>query len=320
MRTYTISMYKVHDLDLITYMMSYEFNIAHAAYCALKAFAKHDLFIIKTPPRAPVTIQMDDIKHVYRKTMTLYEDRDPEVIELLDMIKNGYKNNFIKNILRQYLCIPLTPSFLRNPQDMDVFSEYFHIFREGKREAAAGLKKGRSKDRKAREKKEKDLDQSFIKELEKYAQQIGGDVTDPKVQLEFIRLNMNQKTEQLSAADEKTQQSSILNESAESSDFTETKISHEQDDGAKSDSHNKDDQWAADVTPNEESVSPTEPPKTEQSSASEKEKKEIETQKDHQILTNTDENASSITAENEQLITESEEDSLTEMFVTLLTK
>ena len=267
MRTYTISMYKVHDLDLITYMMSYEFNIAHAAYCALKAFAKHDLFIIKTPPRAPVTIQMDDIKHVYRKTMTLYEDRDPEVIELLDMIKNGYKNNFIKNILRQYLCIPLTPSFLRDPQDMDVFSEYFHIFRDGKREAAAGLKKGRSKDRKAREKKEKDLDQSFIKELEKYARQIGGDVTDPKVQLEFIRLNMNQETEQLATADEKTEQPSILNENTAPSDFTETEISCEQDNKIKSDSHNKFDQWATDITPNEESVSPTEPPKTEQSSA-----------------------------------------------------
>lgn len=260
-------MYKVHDLDLITYMMSYEFNIAHAAYCALKAFAKHDLFIIKTPPRAPVTIQMDDIKHVYRKTMTLYEDRDPEVIELLDMIKNGYKNNFIKNILRQYLCIPLTPSFLRDPQDMDVFSEYFHIFRDGKREAAAGLKKGRSKDRKAREKKEKDLDQSFIKELEKYARQIGGDVTDPKVQLEFIRLNMNQETEQLATADEKTEQPSILNENTAPSDFTETEISCEQDNKIKSDSHNKFDQWATDITPNEESVSPTEPPKTEQSSA-----------------------------------------------------
>ena len=267
MRTYTISMYKVHDLDLITYMMSYEFNITHAAYCALKAFAKHELFIIKTPPRVPVTIQMDDIKHVYRKTMILYEDRDPEVIALLDMIKNGYKNNFIKNILRQYLCIPLTPSFLKDPQDMDVFSEYFHIFREGKREAAAGLKKGRSKDRKTREKKEKDLDQSFIKELERYAQQVGGDVTDPKVQLEFVRLNMNQETAQPSAADEKTEQSPASNENTVSSDFTETEISHEQDDNSNPASHNKDNQWVADITPNEESVSPIEPPKTEQSSA-----------------------------------------------------
>lgn len=267
MRTYTISMYKVHDLDLITYMMSYEFNITHAAYCALKAFAKHELFIIKTPPRVPVTIQMDDIKHVYRKTMILYEDRDPEVIALLDMIKNGYKNNFIKNILRQYLCIPLTPSFLKDPQDMDIFSEYFHIFREGKREAAAGLKKGRSKDRKTREKKEKDLDQSFIKELERYAQQVGGDVTDPKVQLEFVRLNMSQETAQPSAADEKTEHSPASNENTVSSDFTETEISREQDDNSNPASHNKDNQWVADITPNEESVSPTEPPKTEQSSA-----------------------------------------------------
>lgn len=303
MRTYTISMYKVHDLDLITYMMSYEFNIAHAAYCALKAFAKHDLFIIKTPPRAPVTIQMDDIKHVYRKTMTLYEDRDSEVIELLDMIKNGYKNNFIKNILRQYLCIPLTPSFLRDPQDMDVFSEYFHIFRDGKREAAAGLKKGRSKDRKAREKKEKDLDQSFIKELEKYARQIGGDVTDPKVQLEFIRLNMNQETEQLATADEKTEQSSILNENTTPSDFTETEISYEQDNKIKSDSQNKFDQWAADITPNEESVSPTEPPKTEQSSALEENVKPEDAGMTEPAEENNDSN----------------EDELTQLFSSLLT-
>ena len=303
MRTYTISMYKVHDLDLITYMMSYEFNIAHAAYCALKAFAKHDLFIIKTPPRAPVSIQMDDIKHVYRKTMTLYEDRDPEVIELLDMIKNGYKNNFIKNILRQYLCIPLTPSFLKDPQDMDVFSEYFHIFREGKREAAAGLKKGRSKDRKTREKKEKDLDQSFIKELERYAQQVGGDVTDPKVQLEFVRLNMNQETAQPSAADEKTEQSPASNENTVSSDFTETEISHEQDDNSNPASHNKDNQWVADITPNEESVSPIEPPKTEQSSALEENVKSEDAGMTEPAEENNDSN----------------EDELTQLFSSLLT-
>ena len=303
MRTYTISMYKVHDLDLITYMMSYEFNIAHAAYCALKAFAKHDLFIIKTPPRAPVSIQMDDIKHVYRKTMTLYEDRDPEVIALLDMIKNGYKNNFIKNILRQYLCIPLTPSFLKDPQDMDVFSEYFHIFREGKREAAAGLKKGRSKDRKTREKKEKDLDQSFIKELERYAQQVGGDVTDPKVQLEFVRLNMNQETAQPSAADEKTEQSPASNENTVSSDFTETEISHEQDDNSNPASHNKDNQWVADITPNEESVSPEEPPKTEQSSALEENVKSEDAGMTEPAEENNDSN----------------EDELTQLFSSLLT-
>ena len=135
---YTVRLYKIHDLDLITFLETHEFNFIRALYSALTAFCNGELFIIEVPP---AKTQFVKIKRSYTKVLTLDTEKDAAAIAILDKLAPGYRNNFLKNILRQYLCFPLSEEFLRNPDDMDMFLEMFQIFRQGKRVARAGKTK-----------------------------------------------------------------------------------------------------------------------------------------------------------------------------------
>lgn len=154
---YTIRLYKAHDLDLITFAETHEFNIVKAIYSALVSFSKKEAFVIDIPPRKHKNFLND--KRVYVKTLTLDDKDDAKAIEILDKIKQGYRNNFLKNLLRQYLCNPISEEFLNDKSEMDYFYTMFSIFKEGKRIAKAG------KVKKKRQKKE--LNSFFDSKIEK---------------------------------------------------------------------------------------------------------------------------------------------------------
>ena len=103
---YTIRLYRLHDLDLITFVETHEFNIISAIYSSLTAFAKNEVFVIEIPPRR--TQQLPKLNRVYTKALILDSETDQEAIQLLNQIGQGYRNNFLKNLLRLYLCHPLS--------------------------------------------------------------------------------------------------------------------------------------------------------------------------------------------------------------------
>ena len=132
---YTVRLYKIHDLDLITFLETHEFNFIRALYSALTAFCNGELFVIEVPP---TKTQFTQIKRSYTKVLTLDAEKDAAAIAILDKLAPGYRNNFLKNILRQYLCFPLSEEFLKDSSDMDMFLDMFQIFRHGKKIARAG--------------------------------------------------------------------------------------------------------------------------------------------------------------------------------------
>lgn len=142
-KKYTIRLYRSHDHDLITFMECHQFNIIKAIYSSLTAFSHGDLFIIKIPPKRENGAI--DLNRVYTRQLALDTKQDAEAIAVLEKLKNGSKNNFLKNLLRLYLCYPLAESALLDEEDMEWFYEKFAIFRLGKREAAAGKLKKVSK-------------------------------------------------------------------------------------------------------------------------------------------------------------------------------
>ncbi len=145
-RRYTIRLYRLHDLDLITFIETHEFNIVKAIYSSLSAFSKDDLFVIDIPARR---IQdLPQLRRVYVKALSLDEEKDKRAIEILEKIEKGYRNNFLKNLLRQYLCNPMSEEFLIDQDDAEYFYKKFSIFREGKRVAKAGRLKKNNIDRK----------------------------------------------------------------------------------------------------------------------------------------------------------------------------
>ena len=94
---YTIRLYKAHDLDLITFAETHEFNIVKAIYSALVSFSKKEAFVIDIPPRKHKNFLND--KRVYVKTLTLDDKDDTKAIEILDKIKtHGNKCGIRQNI------------------------------------------------------------------------------------------------------------------------------------------------------------------------------------------------------------------------------
>lgn len=140
----TIRLYKKHDLDLISFLDTHNMNFRKAVYCALTAFAKGDVFVIKIPPRVE---SPKPLRKKYDFRLLLNPETDRAVIDMLDGIEDGYKNNFIKNILRMYLCTPVTSEFLKDPAKIDEFETRFNMFKKGRRVAdAARVKKMRGRE------------------------------------------------------------------------------------------------------------------------------------------------------------------------------
>ena len=139
---YTIRLYRLHDLDLITFIMTHEFDIMHAIYSSVSAFAKGEAFLISIPPIN--NSEMPQLRRVYTKTLILDTEKDALTISMLNRISPGKRNNFIKSLLRLYLMYPFSESFFNSPEDLQYFEEKLKVFRTGQREVRAGrLKKSR---------------------------------------------------------------------------------------------------------------------------------------------------------------------------------
>ena len=139
---YTIRLYRLHDLDLITFIMTHEFDIMHAIYSSVTAFAKGEVFLISIP--SITTSEMTQLRRVYTKTLILDSEKDALTISMLDRVSPGKRNNFFKNLLRLYLMYPFSECFFNSPEDLQCFEEKLKVFRTGQREVRAGkLKKSR---------------------------------------------------------------------------------------------------------------------------------------------------------------------------------
>lgn len=128
----TLYLYSAHDLDLITFKNIYNANMAKAFYCCLKAFTRGEVFVIKLPKKREAYTHYN---RRYRCKLRLDADKDKAEIELLSKIARGYRNNFLKNLLRLYLRTPLTELFLNDSEDYRYFFDKFKIFKNGIRQA-----------------------------------------------------------------------------------------------------------------------------------------------------------------------------------------
>ena len=110
-KKYTIRLYLKHDLDLISFCELHMVNLTKAVYCVLSAFAKGETFVITMPPKRQASLEK---KRIYYKKIVLDTETDQNAIQLLESIVPGYRNCFIKNLLRQYLCMPITEEFAKD--------------------------------------------------------------------------------------------------------------------------------------------------------------------------------------------------------------
>ena len=136
---YTIRLYRLHDLDLITFIFTHEFDLMHAVYSAVKAFANNEAFIIKIPPITAT--ELPQLRRVYTKSLILDTEKDKDAIDMIERIIPGRRNNFFKNLLRLYLMYPFSEYFFESKEDLKFFEDKLKVFRTGQREVRAGKAK-----------------------------------------------------------------------------------------------------------------------------------------------------------------------------------
>ena len=116
-----VRLYHFHDLDLVSLYRIGAVRFSKATIMALNAFARKEYFrfAIGEPSKELRS------RHVYRYFIVLKEGVDDPAIELLSEIAQGYRNNFIKTILRQYLCAPIPDVYLHDITKRVYFEERF---------------------------------------------------------------------------------------------------------------------------------------------------------------------------------------------------
>ena len=135
----TIKIHSPHDLDLCSFIETHEFDITKAIYCSLSALSKGEAFVTMLPPLRP---EKKLRKRTIIKQLILDEKKDKAIIELLEKIAPGYRNCFIKNVLRLYLAAPFTEEFFLNPDDYSEMMDKLQGIRQGRRTTrAADLRK-----------------------------------------------------------------------------------------------------------------------------------------------------------------------------------
>lgn len=130
-----IRLYRAHDLDLISLMEEYEFNFTKALYCAITAFVNGETFVVKDLELryTPKSYKKKSILRV----LTLNEEKDKKAILFLEGIEKGYRNSFLKNLLRLYLCRPIASAYFGSDKDAMEAEAMCEIFKEHRKVARA---------------------------------------------------------------------------------------------------------------------------------------------------------------------------------------
>lgn len=93
-----IRLYRQHDMDLIVLYLNKEFGFIKALRRALHCYGKESFLFMA--PNLEEFGKDREIKYAYRMELKLNEEKDADIIELLNRVKPLYRNAFIKSVMR----------------------------------------------------------------------------------------------------------------------------------------------------------------------------------------------------------------------------
>lgn len=123
---YTIRIYKTYDSDLYSFIRFNRVNMKKIIVDVLKAYGSGRYFILNTEDYSSAAIYDDRRSYTYQ--IIFDTENDASILSIMDKIKPGYRNAFIKNIVRFYLVSPLNLNFLLDTNDFEFFKASFRIF------------------------------------------------------------------------------------------------------------------------------------------------------------------------------------------------
>lgn len=139
-----VKLYHYHDLDLVYLYQHGNISFCSAAKTALKAFVNKEFFVFEIAEPCREIAQ----HRTYRFRIKFDDQEDKEVIDMLNKISKGCRNNFIKEVLRNYIPFTMTSEYVISQEDISYFNERFSFMYSGKKIHILKKKKTRSKNTK----------------------------------------------------------------------------------------------------------------------------------------------------------------------------
>lgn len=125
-----VKLYSYHDMDLVSLYKSGRVAFPETTRQILNSYANKEVYKIKLLQINQKRLDRyprDSYRKYYHYYIILDDKEDFAAIELLKKITPGYRNNFIKVVLRQYLCCALSSGYSING-DTKLFREMTHKF------------------------------------------------------------------------------------------------------------------------------------------------------------------------------------------------
>ena len=125
---YPLRLFREHDADILSLIGTTQLSYPKAVYACLKAFVQGNRFTMEIPPNRESPLEKKSRK--YRWNLYLDPEKDKDVIGFLNKFNDGYKNCFIKNLFRLYICFPASNEFFVSEQDANEVYQSLSVFRE----------------------------------------------------------------------------------------------------------------------------------------------------------------------------------------------
>ena len=154
-----VKLYSYHDMDLVSLYKTGRVSFPETTRQILNSYANKEAYkvrLLEVDEKRLTRYPSDSYRKYYHYHVVLDEKDDADAVGLLKRITPGYRNNFIKAILRQYLCGVFISEYSING-DSKFFDEMSRRFQGDREERDIKLerKKNRNKHNPAASKKVK---------------------------------------------------------------------------------------------------------------------------------------------------------------------
>lgn len=148
-----VKLYSYHDMDLVSLYKTGRVSFPETTRQILNSYANKEAYkvrLLEVDEKRLTRYPSDSYRKYYHYHVVLDEKDDADAVGLLKRITPGYRNNFIKAILRQYLCGVFISDYSING-DSKFFDEMSRRFQGDREERDIKLerKKKRKKQKQA---------------------------------------------------------------------------------------------------------------------------------------------------------------------------
>ena len=105
-----VRLYRQHDLDLLVLKQGIASSFQKVVREAIRNYVREQPYLIDVSNQ----LSLSNTPKSSQFHITLFDDKDSDVIQWLSGVSKGYRNSLIKNIVRSYLSRPVVDGYLTN--------------------------------------------------------------------------------------------------------------------------------------------------------------------------------------------------------------